>query len=217
MTFGSPPTSHAPWTLFCPRNGLTPVPGRPKLPVSKARFASAWTLSTPCDDCVMPIAQKMAALPARPYTCAASMIKSAGTPVMSSAHCGVQSLTASLSASKFSVRAVDEILLRQTFFDDDMRHRIEQRHIRARTWTDMDRSKIRQFDLARVDQNQLRAAQTNRLFHLEADDRMRLGGVAARHEQDIREMNIPMELVIAPEPSVVARPATELECQRRAQ
>jgi hypothetical protein len=54
----------------------------------------------------------------------------------------------------------------------------------------MDRRKIRQLDLARVDQDQLRAVQTDRLLHLEADDRMRLGRVAARHEQNIREMNV---------------------------
>ena len=40
--------------------------GLPEISGQQSRFASAWTLSTPCEDCVMPIAQKMAALPAWP-------------------------------------------------------------------------------------------------------------------------------------------------------
>ena len=31
--------SQEPWTLFCPRSGLTPTPGRPMLPVAMARLA----------------------------------------------------------------------------------------------------------------------------------------------------------------------------------
>ena len=37
-TIGSQPMWAAPWTLFWPRNGFTPLPGLPTLPVSSARF-----------------------------------------------------------------------------------------------------------------------------------------------------------------------------------
>ena len=39
--------SQEPWTLFWPRNGLTPTPSRPKLPVAIARFAIAITMDVP--------------------------------------------------------------------------------------------------------------------------------------------------------------------------
>ena len=48
--------SQAPWTLFCPRSGLTPVEGLPTWPVSMARLAQDLTLSVPVVCWVMPIA-----------------------------------------------------------------------------------------------------------------------------------------------------------------
>lgn len=54
----------------------------------------------------------------------------------------------------------------------------------------MDRREIRQLDLARVDQDQFCAALANRLLHLQADDRMRLRGVASGHQKDIGQMHI---------------------------
>ncbi|OPZ77311.1 MAG: hypothetical protein BWY79_01225 [Actinobacteria bacterium ADurb.Bin444] len=44
---GRQPMSQAPWTLFCPRRGFTPVPGRPSMPHSMARLAVERTLSVP--------------------------------------------------------------------------------------------------------------------------------------------------------------------------
>ena len=39
--------SQAPCTLFCPRSGFTPTPGRPMLPVAIARLAIAMTVVDP--------------------------------------------------------------------------------------------------------------------------------------------------------------------------
>ena len=53
--------SHAPCTLFWPRSGLTPVPGRPIWPVSSARLATARTCSVPDECWVIPIEYTIAA------------------------------------------------------------------------------------------------------------------------------------------------------------
>jgi hypothetical protein len=71
-----------------------------------------------------------------------------------------------------------------------MRHRIEERDIRTRTRAQMQSRKIRQFDLARVDQNQLRAVFADRFLHFQTNNRMCLGCIASSNEQDIRQMNI---------------------------
>ena len=39
--------SHDPWTLFCPRSGFTPTPGRPMFPVAIARLAIPITIVEP--------------------------------------------------------------------------------------------------------------------------------------------------------------------------
>jgi len=44
---GNEPMSHAPCTLFWPRSGFTPTPGRPRLPVTIARFAMPMTMVEP--------------------------------------------------------------------------------------------------------------------------------------------------------------------------
>ena len=46
--------SHAPWTLFWPRSGLTPADGMPRLPRSICRLAQLVTLSVPQVCSVMP-------------------------------------------------------------------------------------------------------------------------------------------------------------------
>ena len=73
-----------------------------------------------------------------------------------------------------------------------------------------------QLGAPRVDDDELGPAQSGPL-HLAADDRVRLGGVGPDDEQDVVAHDSSMELVIAPEPSVVARPATVGACQVRAQ
>ena len=51
---GSQPMWAAPCTLFWPRNGFTPAPGLPRLPVRRARLTSAITASVPCTCSVRP-------------------------------------------------------------------------------------------------------------------------------------------------------------------
>ncbi|MOA34051.1 hypothetical protein D3C78_1553980 [compost metagenome] len=44
---GNEPMSQEPCTLFWPRSGFTPTPGRPMLPVTMARLAIAMTVVEP--------------------------------------------------------------------------------------------------------------------------------------------------------------------------
>ena len=53
------PASEAPCTLFCPRSGCSPVPGRPTWPVTMESAIRQRALSVPCTDCEIPIPQKM--------------------------------------------------------------------------------------------------------------------------------------------------------------
>src|SRR3989304_2623325 len=58
--------SHPPWTLFCPRSGLTPVEGRPICPVIMARFAIVFTSSVPFARSVIPMPYRMEDAPRGP-------------------------------------------------------------------------------------------------------------------------------------------------------
>ena len=102
---GIAPMSEAPWTLFCPRRGLSPVPGRPMFPVSKARLISAKELSLPVVCWEIPIPQRIADFREPPYVRAASTRRSRGTPARRSTSSGVYGRTTSLSGSEPSVLA----------------------------------------------------------------------------------------------------------------
>jgi len=53
------PASEAPCTLFWPRSGCSPVPGRPTCPVVSASAIRQRALSVPCTCWLMPMPQKM--------------------------------------------------------------------------------------------------------------------------------------------------------------
>ncbi len=74
---GMPPMSALPCTLFWPRSGSMPAPGRPMLPVSSARFASAITDAVPCVSSERPRPCTKRIGPARP-------IASRGSPNVAS-------------------------------------------------------------------------------------------------------------------------------------
>ncbi len=76
---------------------------------------------------------------------------------------------------------------------------------------------LRQPDVARVHHDEAAAALRGGA-HLHADDRMGLLGVRPHEHDHVRLRHTSsMEFVIAPEPSMVARPATVGACQTRAQ
>jgi len=55
------PASDAPWTLFWPRKGCSPVPGRPICPVAMHSAIRQRTLSVPCTCWLTPMPHKMMA------------------------------------------------------------------------------------------------------------------------------------------------------------
>src|SRR3569832_974204 len=53
------PASDAPCTLFCPRSGCRPVPGRPIWPVISASAMRQRALSVPCTCCDTPMPHRI--------------------------------------------------------------------------------------------------------------------------------------------------------------
>ena len=51
------PASPQPWTLFWPRSGEMPLPGRPSWPATSERLSSAWALAVPLVCWVTPMPQ----------------------------------------------------------------------------------------------------------------------------------------------------------------
>ena len=104
-TVGSQPMWAAPWTLFWPRSGFTPLPALPMLPVSSARLTSAMTPSVPCTCSVIPSPWTLIDGPCVAYSLAASRIRFASTPQISAARSGVQNSTNVRNSSRPVVRA----------------------------------------------------------------------------------------------------------------
>ena len=80
--------SDEPCTLFWPRRGCSPLPGRPTFPVIAHIAMRQRALSVPVVCWEMPMPQKMTPAPASPQARATRRITSAGTPVICSARSG---------------------------------------------------------------------------------------------------------------------------------
>jgi hypothetical protein len=81
------PASPQPWTLFCPRSGEMPEPGKPICPAASDRFSTACALAVPLMCWVMPMPQ-MRHEPekgGRAYQRAACAMSARETPVTRSA------------------------------------------------------------------------------------------------------------------------------------
>ena len=88
---GMSPASEAPCTLFWPRSGCSPVPGRPTWPVIIESAMRQRALSVPWVCCEIPIPQKMMPFSAFAYVRATSRMRSASMPQMGAISSGVKS------------------------------------------------------------------------------------------------------------------------------
>jgi hypothetical protein len=104
MTIGMRPASEAPWTLFWPRSGCRPVPGRPTWPQSSASEIRQRELSVPWMCWETPMPQKIIAARAPAKVRATSRIIAASTPQTGAIFSGVKPRTCSAKASKPSVK-----------------------------------------------------------------------------------------------------------------
>jgi hypothetical protein len=106
-----------------------------------------------------------------------------------------------------------------SLFQDDVHQPVDQGDVGARALAQVQRGELGDIDAARVGHDQLDAALQDRLADHGAKDRVLLGGVGADDEAwpAACSATSSIELDMAPEPKEVARPATVLECQRRAQ
>ena len=79
----------------------------------------------------------------------------------------------------------DELVIDQILFDDHMRHRAEDRHVRAGLERKPHLGKVHQLDAARIDDDHLRAVLPHRFLHLQRDDGMILARVRTRDDEHI--------------------------------
>ena len=84
----------------------------------------------------------------------------------------------------------DEIRVVQFFFDDDMGHRLENGHIRARFLPQPVRGKIGHPNLARIDDNEFGPIFTHRPFEEVGNDRMGFGRVGAGDDEDVQVFHL---------------------------
>ena len=77
----------------------------------------------------------------------------------------------------------------QPFLDDRVRHRVQQRNVRARPKLQMQSRVIGQFDPARIDDDQFRPA-ADRLHDAIADDRMVLRRIGAAHQNRAGQFDV---------------------------
>ena len=154
------PASPQPWTLFWPRSGEIPEPGTPSCPVTSDRLRSECALWMPLVCWVIPMPQirQEPANGGRAYQRAAWAMSAAGTPVIASARSSVNSARDARQSSKPSVRARDEVEIRQALVEDDAGHRVEQRDVGARARLDEEIGLVAQLHALGVDDDDPRAA-----------------------------------------------------------
>lgn len=182
-----------------------------------AMLESAITPSVPVECSVTPRQYTMAAASAAAYILAAETRSARSMP----AH-GLHALGRVVPHGRgqyleaFGALA-HEILVVQAVLDEVVHHAVRERHVRAGAQLQMDVGLRRQPDVARVHHDEP-APPLDRGAQLHADDGMRLFGFdpTSMTRSACRVMSS-MEFVMAPEPSMVARPATVGACQTRAQ
>ena len=98
------PASDAPCTLFCPRSGCSPVPGRPTWPQRSASEIRQRELSVPWMCWLIPMPQKIIAARARAKLRATARSVSASMPQSAAIASGGKPRICSAKASNPSVK-----------------------------------------------------------------------------------------------------------------
>ena len=182
---GRAPMSPPPWTLFWPRSGLMPLPYRPTCPVSRASEIRARTLSTALWCSVMPEGpadHRPVGLGVRVGGLADGLGRHAGLALRVLERVRLDGRPVGLEPRG---RPPDELVVREARVDDLARHRVGQGDVRADVEA---QPQVRPFGAGRpprVDRDQP-GAPTHPLQEVVEEDRMRLPGVAAPEEEEIR-------------------------------
>ncbi len=116
-------------------------------------------------------------------------MSAAGTSQISAAHSGVNSRTCSRNSSPWAVRASMNSRSTRPSACDDVRHRQQQRDIRADADRKVEVGDLCQADLARVGDDHLRAA-GERLLQARRGDGVALGHVRPDGEDDIGLLHV---------------------------
>src|SRR5665213_3557577 len=163
------PASEAPCTLFWPRSGCSPVPGRPTWPQISDNAMRQRALSVPWVCCDTPMPQKMMAFSARAKARATLRMVSAGMPQTGSISSGVKSFT---------------LLVVELLADDDVEHGVEHGDVGAVLELHHLPGVALERLPARVHHDELGAA-LGRLLEEGGGDRVVLGRVGADHDDEI--------------------------------
>ena len=181
----SPP----PWTLFWPRSGLTPLPYRPTWPVSSTSEMRARTLSTALWCSVMPSVQQIIALSARREGVGQFADRLGRDARLALGVLERVRLDLGLVGLEAVGRAVDELAVLEAGRDDLARDRVRQRDVRPDVEAQPGIGPFRRRGPAGVDHVQARAV-ADALEQVVEEDRMRLAGVAAPQDDQVRLLGL---------------------------
>ena len=147
---GISPTSEAPCTLFWPRSGCRPVPGRPTCPVIIVSAIRQRALSVPWMCCEMPMPHRIIDARDVANRRATSRIFGAGMPQTGAIASGLYVGDVCLQFLVALRAVVDEALRDQPFLDDRVHHRVQQRDVGVRLELQVMRRVPGEFRAARV-------------------------------------------------------------------
>src|SRR5580658_2844750 len=120
------PASEAPWTLFWPRSGCSPVPGRPTCPVTSAIAIRQRALSVPWTCWEIPMPQKMIEAREVAYVRAIDRIVFRLHAANRLHRLRRESQDALGKVREALGEAVDILLVSQVLGDDGVQHRVQQ-------------------------------------------------------------------------------------------
>ena len=148
--------SREPIALHWPVIELAPVPGRPMLPVKRARLIAAWAVLTPWWLWFTPIVHQNETRLDRSIRPAASMIVCDASPVSLATSAGSNRRTNAANSSKPRVWASMNAAVDRAPLDQQVCDPVEKRQVGLRADRQVQRGRHRRLGAARVDDDDLR-------------------------------------------------------------
>ncbi len=181
---GMRPASEAPCTLFWPRSGCRPVPGRPTWPQISESAIRQRALSVPWVCWETPMPQNTIALSARAKVRATLRSTSASMPQIGAISSGVNRLDVVGELLEILGIGLDVLLIVELFLDDDVEHAVEHGDVGAVLELHHLPGVALERLAARVHHHEL-GATLGGLLEEGGGDRMVLGRIGADHDDNV--------------------------------